>query len=367
MGPLLPITPAAALLRGRLPARASGASPAGHRPQRWGTAAVLLAAVLWGTAGPASALEAAAPSPAHAAALRSLVGAAGLAAAAVALGQGAALAGLLGPARWRWLLAAAGAVALFQVAFFTGVDRIGVALGTVVALGSAPIVGGLISAARARVPPGGRWLLATTLAIGGIAVLLRPDGSAPVDALGVALAVVAGSAFAGYTVAASVRSERGDPALATTAAAFLASVVLLAPLLAAGDRAWLGEPAGVAVALWLGLATAAVPYALYAWGLRSVAAHRALTLSLADPLTAAVLGVLVLGEALTAIGGLGLLLVVSGLLIAVSPGGAPPAEPTAISSGAPSTEPTVAAPSAGQPGRTAPTSALLRHTGSSMT
>ncbi len=354
--------PVTALVRGRRASR-----PAAAPRHRSGAAAVLLAAVLWGTAGPAASLDVVSPPAAHAGAVRSLLAAAVLVAAVVMMGQTRALRRLLGPDRWRWLLCAAGAVAAFQVTFFAGVQQLGVALGTVVALGSAPVVGGLARAARTGTPPSGRWMLATTLAIGGIGVLLLPGADAVADPAGIALAVAAGSAFAGYTMASSRASQRGDPPLATTAAAFVASAVVLAPLLAGDDAGWLASPAGVGAALWLGVATAAVPYGLYAMGLRRVASHRALTLSLADPLTAALLGVVVLGESLGWLGGIGLLLVTVGLLLAVWPAPAPRPHTRALAA-IPAHAETAPRPGHGRAGpRVAPISATLQASAASGT
>src|SRR5690348_5094999 len=60
--------------------------------------------------------------------------------------------------------------------------------------------------------------------------------------------------------------------------------------------AWLAEPSGIAVALWLGLATIAIAYTLFTWGLQRLTAATAATLTLAEPITATLLGLVVLGE-----------------------------------------------------------------------
>ena len=92
---------------------------------------VLLAAVCFGTTGTAQALGPDA-SPVTVGAVRIAVGA--LLLVLVARAVPAA------PARWprRELAIVAAAIAVYQLAFFAAVDRTGVAVGTVVALGSAP-------------------------------------------------------------------------------------------------------------------------------------------------------------------------------------------------------------------------------------
>jgi DME family drug/metabolite transporter len=67
--------------------------------------------------------------------------------------------------------------------------------------------------------------------------------------------------------------------------------------------------------LWLGIATVGVAYALYGYGLRFLPTSTAVTLTLAEPVTAAVLGVVVLDEHLPALGWVGAGLVVLGLAL----------------------------------------------------
>lgn len=156
------------------------------RSHQSGTAVVLAAAVLWGTAGTTASLESIAPPAAQAAAWRGVLGAGALLVATIVARRLGTLTAMLGGPRRTWLAGAAVAVALFQVAFFTAVQLTGVALGTVVALGSAPIVGGIIRALATGRPPGARWIVATALAVGGVALLLLPTGDGAAHPLGIA-------------------------------------------------------------------------------------------------------------------------------------------------------------------------------------
>jgi DME family drug/metabolite transporter len=65
----------------------------------------------------------------------------------------------------------------------------------------------------------------------------------------------------------------------------------------------------------LGIVTVAVAYLLYGYGLRSIPASMAATLTLAEPVTAALAGVVVLDEHLTAAGWIGAALVAAGLVL----------------------------------------------------
>src|SRR5207249_3194221 len=80
--------------------------------------------------------------------------------------------------------------------------------------------------------------------------------------------------------------------------AFGGGAVLLIPVLLLVDMSWLSDPRGYAVVLWLGLAATAVAYILFTRALTRLPVSYGATLSLAEPLTASLLGVLVLGERL---------------------------------------------------------------------
>jgi DME family drug/metabolite transporter len=116
-----------------------------------------------------------------------------------------------------------------------------------------------------------------------------------VDPVGVALAVGAGASYAVYATASKPLVERMGVVPGMTVA-FAGGGLLLLPALATTDLSWLAEPAGPAVAAWLGLGTVAVAYLLFGLGLRALDVATVATLSLAEPGVATVLGVAVLGE-----------------------------------------------------------------------
>ncbi len=245
---------------------------------------LLGAAVLWGTTGTAQALGEAEGSPLSVGAVRLAIGAAGL----LVLGWRH-----LRRTPLRWLAVGAAAMAGYQVAFFAGVARAGVALGTVVAIGSAPVVAGIADWAVRSEPPTRRWWAATALAVTGVALIAgQPEA---VDAGGVALAVAAGVAYAVATLASKYLVEVVPPTTAM-AAMFGVAAILLAPLLPTADLRWLGRPAGAAAASWLGLGATTAAYVAFARGLRFATVGQAATAGLAEPATATLLGVLLIGE-----------------------------------------------------------------------
>lgn len=269
---------------------------------------VLLAALLFGTTGTAQALGPDASSPLTVGALRIAVGAVLLLAVAAAVRARRPAAG---PA----LAAAAIGVAGYQLCFFAAVDDTGVAVGTVVALGSAPAIAGLGGWALDRRRPDRAWALATVLACAGVALLALAGSSAQVSAPGIALAVGAGGSYAAFTLASKRLLDQGAAVESVMAWAFAAGAVLLVPVLVAGDLAWATEPEGIALALWLGAIPTALAYLLFARGLRHLPAGEVATLTLAEPVTATVLGASVLDERPGTAAVVGIGLVLAGLAV----------------------------------------------------
>src|SRR5215217_5052858 len=83
-----------------------------------------------------------------------------------------------------------------ELGVIAAVDSTGVAVGTVVALGSAPALAGVAGRVLDGDPLTGRWARATALACAGVLLLVLGGGGASVDPLGIVLAVVSGSGYA---------------------------------------------------------------------------------------------------------------------------------------------------------------------------
>jgi DME family drug/metabolite transporter len=96
---------------------------------------------------------------------------------------------------------------------------------------------------------------------------------------------------------------------AVMAVVFSIGALLLSPFLMTADLHWMAAPRGIAVVLHLGVVVTSLSYWLFARGLRTVPVAAAVTLTLVEPLTAALLGIVLLGERLsrTAFGGIALL------------------------------------------------------------
>lgn len=270
------------------------------------------AGALLGTAGTAGALGPVGTTPIGLGVLRLGVGAAFLVAFLPWLGGAWSNIPRLLRRPTLWIMGAgAGA---FQPLFFAAVERAGVAVSTLVALGVAPVCAGLLGWLVRNQRPNLGWGAATTIAVTGLALLSLDDLSLG-DSAGIAMAATAGFGVACYVVAAKVELDRGGHVIELPGVAYLIGSVLLLPLFVQQPLAWVATPSGLVLALYLGGVTMAIANALQIVGLRGLPPASAATLMLAEPLTATMLGVTVLGEHIDPLGILGLLLVLSGLLL----------------------------------------------------
>ena len=285
---------------------------------------IVAAAVLWGTTGTAQDLGDVQASPVVVGVARIALGGALLALLALLARSGTWNAWWVTNDRFqntRWwrpigpVVAGIVAVAGYQAFFFAAVDRAGVALGTLVAIGSGPVFTGLVALVASGERPVTRWYPATGLAIVGCALLLAPGGDRELDGVGLGLALGAGLSYAVYTVAAKAVLGRGVPGPTVMATFFLGGALLLAPALLVADTDDLTTGKGIAMVFWLGVATTAVSYVLFSGGLQRLRSSTVATLSLTEPLTAALLGVVVLDERPGLLALLGALVLLSGLLV----------------------------------------------------
>ena len=288
------------------------------------TLAVLFAALCFGTTGTAQALASVDASPLAVGAARILVGGG-------VLGAIALLPRFRGEDRpaapsshrravWPFVLVGALGVLAYQPFFFAGARLSGVALGTVVALGSAPVFTGALDAVIRRRLPSLHWCVVTAIAVVGVLLTsgLLGSGGSQVNPLGVLSSLGAGASYAVYTLASKRLLDLGWSSTRAMGALFGFAAIGSAPLLLIAGAEWLSAPRGIALALWLGLVTVTIAYLAFGWGLGSLHAGTVATLTLAEPLTATMLGIALLGERLSPVAALGLgVLVVAIVLLSL--------------------------------------------------
>ncbi|GAP35285.1 DMT family transporter [Piscinibacter sakaiensis] len=232
---------------------------------------------------------------------------------------------------WARVLGAGTCMAAYVLLWFLGIERIGAAIPTLIALCLPPVLVTLVALLR-----GQERLDATLVAIlaaalaGTVMIVARHGGGAgPVAAgdfwVGVACSVGSAVLYAGFTLVSGGLSQRLGAGPATTCLTVVAAAVmglsgLFRPL------AWPVEVAPEAWFLYLGVVTAALALLAFSWGAARISPTALTVATLVEPLTAVLLAALLLGQPLGALqwagGGL-LMIAIAGLgrrVAAASPG-----------------------------------------------
>jgi DME family drug/metabolite transporter len=277
----------------------------------FGVLLVLGAAVLWGTTGTIQAFLPEARDPLLVAGFRMVFGAATLFVLA-ALAQGA-FAGFR-QLPWGWVLAAAASIAAYNLLFFKGVLGAGVGVGTVLAIGGAPIWVTLFTIVVLRRRPDRITMFGQGLSITGAALLVLSGGSESSSLSGIILSILAGAAYAAYSTITSKISDAA-PSVTVAAATFGMAAVLVVPVFFIAPLNWALALSPMALLIFLGVVVTGLSYALYTKGLQTVPAASAVTLALAEPLTAWLLATFLVGEANTPAKMAGAALLIAGLYV----------------------------------------------------
>lgn len=203
----------------------------------------------------------------------------------------------------------------FNLCFLGAMFEAGVAVGTLIAIGATPILTGLATRQVSR-----NWLVATGIAVTGLVLLVGGQASGdgpPVSVAGIALALGASASYATYIIAGNAAASRGLETAPFLGAAFAGAGLLTLPLLLLGEVTWVGTAGGALLVGYLALVPTVLAYHLFNRGLRGVRPSTASTLGLIEPVVAAGLAFVLLGERLAVVGTLGAALILVGLLLIV--------------------------------------------------
>jgi len=269
---------------------------------------ILLASVFWGTSGTAQTFAPEYASPAAIGAIRMSGG-------GLVLFFYALLTNKLPDLRnWPIKISfyAALCISAYQLFFFSAVRETGVAVATVVTMGSSPVLAGIMAWIAYQEKPGLSWYFATFLAIAGCALLLLPEGETVVEPLGILLSLGGGAVYALYALISKDLLQDRDAETVISVVGLLGGFILF-PILVTNRPTWLLEARGLPVGLYLGIFSMALPYLLFNLGLTLVPVSNAMTLTLTEPLTAALLGIFLVGERLVFLNYIGLFTILAGI------------------------------------------------------
>lgn len=281
-----------------------------------GMMGVVIAAILWGTTGTAATY---APdlSP--------------LAVGAVSMGIGGLLQGLIAATtiirqrrlisrHWPFVFSGAIAVAVYPLAFYASMRYAGVTVGTVISIGSAPLLSALIEYRFDGVRVTKQWMGGAALGIAGMILLCLAESSGNDHGMiGIFLGLLAGSTYAFYSWSARRLMQAGVASLAAMGITFSVGGILLMPILLMTGSPLLAAWNNAAVGIYMALIPMFVGYICYGYGLARIPASMATTIILLEPVIAALLAVLLVGERLPLLGWAGVALIVVCLGVITAP------------------------------------------------
>ena len=223
---------------------------------------------------------------------------------------------ILSGEKWNWtgIIIAAFGLTAYQFAFFSAVRLTGVAIGTMIAIGSAPVLAGILGRLFFKECLSRRWFISTLLAITGCFLLVTAGNSdfSSVSIPGAMLAFGAALSYAMEGAGLRIVGKR-DP-VETVSLISIVSAVMALPWLITGDISWIFTPGGMICVTILSVFTTILPFSLFTKGIGKITLGKAYTLSLSEPMAAWLLSTLLLGERLSLIGSAGVLILFSGII-----------------------------------------------------
>ncbi|WP_085247804.1 DMT family transporter [Gilliamella mensalis] len=275
-----------------------------------GSLAVVLASILWGTTGTVATF---APS------LSSLfIG-------AVAMGIGGILQCVLAIPQIikerdlliqhiSFLIVGAVAVMIYPLAFYSSMRLSGVTIGTVVSIGSAPILSAIIEYVKGDFRLTRRWFIGAMFGILGMILLsFSENHSITIEnnhiIFGILLGLIAGFTYALYSWSARQLMLKTISTTSAMGATFGCGGILLIPVMVLTGSGLFDSLTNISVCVYMALIPMFLGYLCYGFGLSKISASTATTITLLEPVIAAVLAILVVGERLSVIGCSGILFI----------------------------------------------------------
>ena len=221
-------------------------------------------------------------------------------------------------------------VFVYALSYYSSMRLAGVAIGSLVNLGSAPVFAMLIERVLdGRIIPLRRWI---GIAIAGVGLVLtslnvRKPGTG-VDGLplasnevwevvlGVGLALAAGFLYAMFTSTAQRAMRIRPDSSGVMGAIFGVGGILLLPVVLFTGAGLLESPRTFALAAYLAVVPVFLAMWMFAVALRTIAASTAIIATLIEPVLASLLAVVVVHERIFTWGWAGIAAVVVGLLLA---------------------------------------------------
>lgn len=209
---------------------------------------------------------------------------------------------------------------LYQLCFFVVCKKIGVAVGSVVAIGSVPIVVGFFAWLLLKEKPTKIWYIATFFMLVGLVALglSNAGDNLNFNIFGIVLAVIAGCGYGLFLVFIKPALE-GNGSVEIMIIVFILGGILMLPIVFSQPMDWIFTIRGMLCILNWGGITAALAFFLILYGMKTTPVNVAGALSITEPFCAALWGILILNEQVGFQGYVGLSLILSSSILLVIP------------------------------------------------
>jgi DME family drug/metabolite transporter len=278
-----------------------------------GVSAVLFSSVVWGTTGTAATF---APEVSAVAIGAAAMGIGGLLQALLA-GRGIVRSLSLLNKQWALLVLGGLAVAMRMA---------GVTIGTVVTIGSAPLLSALIEYLFDGARLSRQWLVGALIGLIGIVLITVAEGAdhAAIETnssviTGICLGLLGGLTYALYSWTARRMMLNGVRSSVAMGATFGLGGLLLMPVLIVAGGPFLASWNNAAVGIYMAIVPMFLGYVCFGIGLARIPASMATTITLIEPVVAAILAIIIVGERLPLMGWFGVVLVISCLVVITIP------------------------------------------------
>lgn len=180
---------------------------------------------------------------------------------------------------------------VFQMTFFTGIDKAGIALGTSISIGIVLLVSGLLAKLFYREKVSLQWIIYTILGLIGLGCIISSSLRWHTNKEGIIIAGIAGAGYALFLVSSKelVRFHRAESVMTIL---FTISAIVLFPIFFIEPFNWPGKGSTVVLSLiQFAIITTAIAFSLIGMGLRNTTLSVSSTLSVACTFMAVLLGI----------------------------------------------------------------------------
>ncbi|MCD8339861.1 MAG: DMT family transporter, partial [Burkholderiales bacterium] len=217
---------------------------------------------------------------------------------------------------WLAICGFAGGLLGFQFFFFGSVSEVGVAVCSVISIGATPIWTAILQKVLYGRNPKNYWYPSAALAILGTVLLNIDNIGSGVDWLFIAFPLLASLSYA-IELIFSERAMQGiEPEIAVVLAMGIISLICL-PTLFLSPLNWMFTYSGMWVCLAFGILSSALPFPLFFAGIKITNPLMGSMMGMAEPTTAALLGIFFLHEHFDLAVGIGIIFVLLSIALMI--------------------------------------------------